>query len=87
MYWRLVDESPTWLVSRGRYNRAIAVLEKIKRINGLDDIDPAALVKQEENKEKDEQPTDADDTAPENWLKVLKSRTLLLNLLINCAGW
>ncbi|XP_067950221.1 organic cation transporter protein-like [Watersipora subatra] len=76
-YWWLLTESPTWLLSQGRFEEAVQIVKRIKELNNLEDVDTEQLV-DTENEETQ---------AKESWRKVLVSRTIIINILINSFGW
>ena len=76
--FRFLEESPAWLLAKGRFDDAIKIVKIIKRMNKLDlDIDSLYDPGNEETTQK----------AGEKWVAVFKSRTLMLNILINSFGW
>lgn len=78
-FFRFLDESPAWLLAKGRFDDAIKIVKKIKRMNKLEDLDIDSLY----------DPGDDETTAKagEKWRTVFTSKILILNILINCFGW
>ena len=77
-HFRFLEESPAWLLAKGRFDDAIKIVKIIKRMNKLKlDIDSLYDPGNEETTQK----------AVEKWVAVFKSRTLMLNILINSFGW
>jgi len=79
----LLEESPSWLLAKGRYDDAVKILNRVKKVNGLDvDIDSLSYG-QDEKVEDDEAETSCGTTC----LSLTRAKTLLWNIIINSFAW
>lgn len=61
----------------------MVILEKMKRLNKLDDLDLNELDFETDSQHADKQ----DGATKEEWIRVIRSPFLLLNLVINSVQW
>jgi hypothetical protein len=81
--FRLIDESPTWLLTKGYRGRAMILFKKMKRRNKLHELDLDEL-----DFDKDiEVKTDGIKGEKEMCSALLRAPTFMLNILICCFQW
>lgn len=74
----MLDESPTWLLSHGRFDDAVKIVKRMLKMNKMDHINVEDL-KDTKSEEEEEVKT--------KWRDVIMARTLLLNTVLFCFGW
>ncbi|XP_013196045.2 organic cation transporter protein [Amyelois transitella] len=79
LYWMLLDESPRWLLARGRGMELTAVLKKMARVNKV--VLNEDLIKPLESNDAQE----ASKTDGNPWLRLVKSRVLVGRFAL--CGW
>lgn len=82
LVFRFIPESPRWLLSRGRTEEGLALLQKMARVNKKDI--PEEVIEKLWNK-----PTENrhNNEAKENLWDLVKNRVLIVRTLIVSVGW